>query len=165
MLPHIRTVQKDSTRVGNGTGWDEIYQSQYPIPSRICKWDEKMFQSRFYIFFWTKIYLNPVPKEMGSSGIPSQLKKFSFLIGNETGWDEICQSHSRPTYVIGIKCSTPIPKFFYETKICLNLVPNEMRSRKIPFHREKLPSLDSTIYLYSWMENFASMFPCLLGQK
>ena len=55
---------------------------------------------------------------MGFCGIPSQLKKFLFLIGNETGWDEIYQSHSRPAYVILIKkCLTPIPKFFYRTKI------------------------------------------------
>ena len=110
-------------------GWD----IPIPVPSRICKWDEKTSQSRPYIFFGTKICPNPVPKEMGSCGIPSQLKKISFLIDNETEWDEICQSHSRPTYVIGIKkCSTPIPKFFYGTKICSNPVPNGMGIRKIP---------------------------------
>ena len=61
-------------------------------------------------------------------GIP-QLEKFLFLIGNETGWDRICQSHSRPAYVIGIKkCPTHVPNFFYGTKICPNPVPNGMRS-------------------------------------
>ncbi|KAH9764591.1 40S ribosomal protein S15-4 [Citrus sinensis] len=38
---------------------------------------------------------------MGSCGIPSQLENFSFLIGNETGWDGICQFHSRPAYADG----------------------------------------------------------------
>ena len=98
-----------------------------PVPSCICKWDDKISQSHPYIFFGTKICLNPFPKEIGSCGIPSQLEKFSFLIGNETRWDGICQSHSRPAYVIGIKkCLNPVPKFFYGTKICLNHVPNEM---------------------------------------
>ena len=119
-------------------GWD----LPIPVPSHIYKWDEKTSQSRFYIFFGTKICPNPIPKEMGSCGIPSQLEIFPFLIGNETGWDGICQSHSRPAYVIGIKkCLNPVPKFFYGTKIYLNLVPNGMESRRIPSHREKLPSL------------------------
>ena len=102
-----------------------------PIISRIGKWDEKTFQSRPYIFFRKKICSNPLQKKMGSCGIPSQLEKFSFLISNETGCDEICQSHSYPAYVIGIKkYLTPIPKFFMGQKYVT-----------IPFHREKLPSL------------------------
>ena len=112
------------------------------VPSRICTWDKKMSQSRPYIFFRTKICSNPLPKEMRSCGIPSQLKNFPFLISNEAGWDGICQSHFRPAYVIGIKkCLTPVPKFFYGTKICPNPVLNGMRSRRIPSHREKLSSL------------------------
>ena len=92
-------------------GWD----LSIPVPSRICKWDEKTSQSRPYIFFGTKICLNPVPKEMGSCGIPSQLEKFTFLISNETRWDEIYQSHSRPAYIIGIKkYPNPVPNFLWD---------------------------------------------------
>ena len=121
------------------------------VPSRICKWDEKTSQSRPYIFFEKKICSNPVSKEMGSCGIPSQLEKFSFLIGNETGWDEICQSHSCPAYVIGIKkYLTPVLKFFYGTKIYFNPVPNGIESRRIPSHLKKLPSLEWTFYFY-WL--------------
>ena len=94
-------------------GWD----LPIPDPSRIYKWDEKTSQSRPYIFFGTKICPNPVPKEMRFCRISSQLVKFSFLIGNETGWNEICQSHSRPAYVIGIKkCFNPVPNFFMGQK-------------------------------------------------
>ena len=96
-----------------------------PVLSRICKWDEKTSQSRLYIFFETKICPNPVPKEMGSCGIPSQLENFSFLIDNETGWDGICQSHSRPAYVIGIKkCLNPVPNFFMGQKYVS--IPSQM---------------------------------------
>ena len=74
--------------------------------------------------------------------ISSQLKNFSFLIGNETGWNEICQSHSHPTYVIGIKkYLTLVSKFFYGIKIYFNPVPNGMGSRKIISHQKKLSSL------------------------
>ena len=51
-------------------------------------------------------------------GIPSQLEKFTFLIGNETGWDGIYQSHSRPAYVIGIKKnSIPSQIFLWDKNI------------------------------------------------
>ena len=56
--------------------------------------------------------LNSLSKAMGSCRISSQLKNFSFLIGNETGWDGICQFHFHPAYVIGMKkYLTPVSKF------------------------------------------------------
>lgn len=98
-------------RVGNKTRWDEIYQSQscYIYVDRMKKY-------HCLYFFWIKIYFNSVPKE-----IPSQLVKFSFLIGNETEWDIIYQSHSYLAYIIGIKkYLTFTSKFFYKIKIYLS---------------------------------------------
>ena len=96
----------------------------------------------FIYFFRIKICPDPVSKDMEFCGILSQLEKFSFLVGNEMRWDKIYQSHSRPVYASEIKkYLTPVLKFFYETKIYLNLVPNGMRSYKILSYQEKLPSL------------------------
>ena len=65
------------------------------------------------------------PIFMRGGGIPSQLEKFTFLVGNETGWDRIYQSHSRPVYASGIKkCPTPVPKFFYGQKY--TSIPSQM---------------------------------------
>ena len=104
-------------------------------------------------FFKTNICPDPVPKEMESCEISSQLKKISFLIGNEMRWDRIYQSHSHPVYASEIKkYFTLVPKFFYGTKIRLNSVPNGMRSYRIPSrpkwripsNQEKLSSLLAT---------------------
>ena len=111
-----------------------------PVPFLYLFWDKNMSQSRPKR---DEIMWDPIPKEMGSCGIPSQLEKFPFLIGNETGWEGICQSHSRHAYAIGIKkkCLTPIPKFFYRTKICFNPILKGMGSRRISSHQKKLSSL------------------------
>ena len=109
-------------------GWD----LPIPISSHLYKWNEKISHSCLYIFFGTKIYPHSVPKDMGLYEISSQLEKFTFLVGNQTGWDEIYQSHFRPVYASEIKKSLiSVPKFFYGTKIYPNSVLNGMRSRKI----------------------------------
>ena len=100
-LIYLNKTKSLLTRVGNGTGWDEIYQSQScPIYTSEIK---KNVSLSFLYFFWTKIYPDPVQKDMGFWEILSQLKKFSSLVCNETRWDGICQSQSRPVYVRGMK--------------------------------------------------------------
>ncbi|ESR64924.1 hypothetical protein CICLE_v10010041mg [Citrus x clementina] len=83
---------------------------------------------------------------MGSCKIPSQLKKFLFLVSNETECDEIYQSHSHPVYANEIKKNVSLAflNFFYKTKICLNPFLNGTGSRRIPSHWEKLSSLEWT---------------------
>lgn len=113
-----------------------------PLPCRICKWDEKAFHSRPHFFFLDKNMSRFRPKRDGILRDPIPIGKFHFLVNNETRWDEIYQFHSRPVYGSEIKkCLTLIPKFSYRTKICPNSVSNGMGSRRIPSHREKLPSL------------------------
>ena len=134
-----------------GWQWDNgIYQLQSrPIYASGMK---KHLTPITIYFFWTKICLDSVPKEMGSYGmITSQLKKFLFLVGNQTGWDEIYQSYSCPVYASRIKkYLTPIPKFFYRTKIYPNPVPNGMGSCGKNYHPQS--------YLYHYIFTFKSLF-------
>ena len=90
-FPLKKRVKINKSRVGNGMRWDGMgWDLPIPISSHICKQNEKISHSNLYIFFGTKIYPDSVPQDMGSCEITSQLEKFSFLVGNQTGWDRIC---------------------------------------------------------------------------
>ena len=97
----------NQARVGNGAGWDEICQSQ---SRSVYASGMKRRSTSIPIFvFGIKIYPNLVPKEMGTYGIPALLEKFSFLVSNETWWEEICQSHFCPVYASELKKNVILP--------------------------------------------------------
>lgn len=62
-LIYLTKIESLLTRVGNGMRLDGIYQSQsYPIYANAIK---KYLTLVLIFFFGTKIYLDPVQKEMG----------------------------------------------------------------------------------------------------
>ena len=136
------------TRVGNGTGWDEIYQSQSrPVPYMQVGWKNVQVPSLY--FFWDKNMSQFRPKRDGIL----QLEKFTFLIGNKTGWDEICKSHSRPVYVIGIKkISLPSLNFFMRQKFVQ--IPSQMGWGPTESH-----PIRKNCHPYSWHNSHTPQFP------
>ena len=87
-------------------------------------------------FFCDKNISQSCPKRNGILRDPIPIGK-NFILNRQ--WDGMGWNLSIP-FSFRI-CPTPVPKFFYWTKICLNPIPNGMGSHRITCHREKLPSL------------------------